>query len=120
MRKLGMISAVALLVTAGNAFAFTASLSVAGNGGTVQLLQNTGGTFDVQIDLLRQGSPNNIGGFQTNFVADASGITINPSAGGTAATGTGTRYNGPVEWDSSTTGGAQNPNTTLAGPMAAG
>jgi len=119
MRKLGMISAVALLVSAGNAFASTASLSVGGNGGTV-LVPEAGLTgVDVRIDLLREGSTADIGGFQTGFVADATGITINPSAGGTAATGTGTRYNGPAEWDSNTAGNALNPNTTTAGVMAA-
>jgi hypothetical protein len=113
-----MMSAMALLITAGNAFAFTSSLSVGGNGLVVDI-PLSGGTFDVRLDILRGGDTNSIGNGQTDFVADVAGITINGSVGGTTLAGTGTRYN-QVEWDANTGAGAQNPNTTLAGVMAAG
>ena len=116
MNKLGTMAAVALLITAGNAFAFTASLSVGGNGGIVDV-PLAGGSFDVRIDFLRGGDTNNIGSGESQFVADAAGITILGSTGGTTLAGTGTRYN-EVEWDANTASGAQNPNTTLAGVMA--
>jgi hypothetical protein len=119
MRKLGMISAVALLITAGNAFAITADLSVGGNHGIINVDPGLGGSFDVRLDLVRGGDTNSIGNAQTNFVADLAGITIVGTVGTTFMSGTGTRYN-ELEWDASTTGSAQNPNTTLAGAMSPG
>src|SRR5687767_4325139 len=118
MHKPSMYAALALLISAGNVFAFTVKLTV---GGSSNVLIPIGGTtLDVRIDILRDSSTNNIGAAQMDFVADVAGLTINGSSGGTGISGTGTRYNGPAEWDSSTTGNALNPNTTLAGPMSPG
>jgi hypothetical protein len=122
MRKLGLISAVALLVTAGNAMAFTASLSVGGNNLVVPI-PLSGGNFDVRVDILRDGSPNQIVGAQMNMVTpDAANgvITINNASAALATLGTtGTRWN-EAEWDANTNGTATNPNAGLAGPMSTG
>jgi hypothetical protein len=123
------IAAVVLLISTGNTFAFTASLSVGGNGLIVDVplsglndgsLPGAGGTFDVRVNFVRNaGDTDFISSAQTDFVADATGITIRGTFGSTTLSGTGTRYN-QLEWDANTNGSAQNPNTTLFGAMAAG
>lgn len=123
MRKLGLCSAIVLLVGASNAMALTADLNNSvGGASSIQILGSdfggVGGQLDLTIDLTREGGDPTLTGLQTDFIADAAGLSIigMQPAGNRSNTGTGTRYNDP-EWDAGNSGSISPDD--FDGPMSA-